>query len=77
MHTAKQKLDLNGMGLILYNMASRHIYSRVSKTSDPSLTPVEVHLHEHTPKKGSKDTAPHFLYSVENCTQNKTKTKKW
>jgi len=48
MHTAKQKLDLNGMGLILYNMASRHIYSRVSKTSDPSLTPVEVHLHERT-----------------------------
>lgn len=49
-------------------MVSRHIYSQVTKTSDPSLTPVELQLHEHTPKKGSKETAPHFLYSVEKCT---------
>lgn len=32
-------------------------------------------VHKHTPKKGSKDTAPHFLYSVEKCSSIRIITK--
>lgn len=32
-------------------------------------------VHKHTPKKGSKDTAPYFLYSVEKCSSTRIITK--